>query len=147
MFFLIILPQIIYDIQNNISIVNGYIINTSVNSFDDNFQDFFTKNSLLYYGHYNSYAWAKCMAFIFLILNALYIIFNLIFNAYKLGSNYSKYYNSDKVLNKVVGNGCASTVFAKWEYTLSNIKSIELQRKQITYELNVSNKLKIFLMQ
>jgi hypothetical protein len=143
-FFFLILPQIVYDLEEDISLSKGMknsiIKNCELNEngFSNGIKSFFRENSILYYGHYKSNSWAKGMPFAYLVVIGVYIILNLIFTARKLGKNYCRNYIIEQNTTKTQHKDFASKVFTSWRF-MSCASSVELQHKQMLYDIRVSS--------
>lgn len=144
--FFIVLPVIVYDLENDVPIFyhQEYKQNVTSNNtgtektFAEKLQDFFTTNSILYYGHYSSNAWINGMPYAYLVVFGIYILFNIIFAAYKLGSNYSKNFMQEIGLKRA-RNIFASKVFSSWDFSMTSSQSIQLQQNQFVFDIKVSD--------
>ncbi len=142
-FFFLILPQIVYDLKEDISLLKGMknsIIKDcelNENGFINGIKNFFRENSILYYGHYGSSSWSKGMPFAYLAVIGVYITINLILTARKLGHNYGKKYIIEKTY-RTQHKDFASKVFTSWRF-MSCASSVELQHKQMIYDIRVSS--------
>jgi hypothetical protein len=141
-FFFLILPQIVYDLEEDISLVKGMknsiLEDCELNEsgFINGIKNFFRENSILYYGHYKSTSWAKGMPFAYLVVIGVYILINLMFTAHKLGKNYGNNYIIEQTTTQ--HKDFASKVFASWRF-MSSASYVDLQHKQMLYDFRVSS--------